>query len=154
MNKKNHLSLIHNSHLYACIYLITGVHSGTLQNGVTDEPVAKCKDHTGTIAGAITGALIFITIALVIALFVQRKILRHQYIKSVKVKTGCLKYTLHCKYNNWLVFNFWSSLYIGSSRYITLCYVHVNYIFNFSHLYMTSISWRNLIRFCTGLQFS
>ena len=143
MNKKNHLPL-YTTYLYACLYLITGVHSGTLQNSVTDEPVAKCKDHTGTIAGAITGELIFITIAVVVALVVQRKILRNRHIKSVKVKTGCLKYTLHCQHNNWLVFNL-SSLY--RELLLTLCYVQVNYIFTFNNLFMTSISWRNLIRF-------
>ena len=44
------------------------------------------EDYTGAIAGGITGALIFVTIVVVIVLFVQRKIRRNQYLESVRVK--------------------------------------------------------------------
>ena len=50
------------------------------------ESAGKSEDYTGAIAGGITGTLIFVAIVVVIVLFVQRKILRKQYLESVRVK--------------------------------------------------------------------
>ena len=51
-----------------------------------EESAGKSEDYTGAIAGGITGALIFVAVVVIIVLFVRRKILRNQYLESVRVK--------------------------------------------------------------------
>ena len=46
----------------------------------------KSKDHTFSIAGAVTGALIFVLIVVTIVLCVQKRNLKNRYQQSMKVK--------------------------------------------------------------------
>ena len=83
----------------------TGQPDGTLENNITDQPDGTLKhnstgqpnitsnDYTGVIAGGISGAILFVAVVVVIVILVQRKILKDRFDISLKVKTGCLKYS-------------------------------------------------------------
>ena len=79
------------------MYIITGKPGGTIKNNSTGEPAGKSKDNTGVIAGGITGAILFVIFVVVIALLVQKKILKNEHNISLKVKTICFKYSLSKK---------------------------------------------------------
>ena len=60
---------------------------------LTGERSRNPKDNTGTIAGVITGGILFVTLVVAILLLLQRRILKNRHETSVKVKTNCFKYS-------------------------------------------------------------